>query len=282
MDRALAALCVAAMAVCAAGSHPGATSALLRAAGPEGAGSAPRDSLRLRGGGPCTGCRGTRQQSKVTVVRYTDPRIMHEPNCFTKRPGSGPKMLTKLDRHHGMDVIRAALWDASPRAPKFSPMTAAVRMGSFRQNKFQTNKPLKEHQPPDVSLGLLKIAHRGQAHLIPAYLEAGADINYMAKEKTGAPMHLIGLTPLSAAAHQGHIDAVHMLLSKGADVQCGSLRDPSGKGALWLEIVHQQAAMNRQTEKDFMAKVRPIVGANRRTPGVRKTRHAKGARGGRR
>ena len=29
-----------------------------------------------------------------------------------------------------------------------------------------------------------------------------------------------------------------------------------------------------------MAKVRPIIGANRRTPGVRKTRHAKGARGG--
>ncbi|KAJ1491519.1 hypothetical protein T484DRAFT_2018304 [Baffinella frigidus] len=85
MDRALAALCVAAMAVCAAGSHPGATSALLRAAGPEGAGSAPRDSLRLRGGGPCTGCRGTRQQSKVTVVRYTDPRIMHEPVLPTPR-----------------------------------------------------------------------------------------------------------------------------------------------------------------------------------------------------
>jgi len=223
----------------------------------------------------------------------------------TRKPCTGPKALTKVERFHGPEVIRLALWDGSPRSWKYDPATAALRLG-FRQNRFQSHKPFNDQLPADVNLGLLKVplpalpaaparrrppcapaltaramqaAYRGQAHLIPAFLEEGADINFVAKAKTGAAAELVGLSPLSAAAHQGHIDSVHLLLAKGADVQCGSVKDPSGSGVLWLEVCRQQAAKNDKTHKDWLAKVRPIVGANRRTPGNRKTRHAKGARG---
>eukprot|EP00286_Rhodomonas_abbreviata_P011138 CAMPEP_0181327760 /NCGR_PEP_ID=MMETSP1101-20121128/22292_1 /TAXON_ID=46948 /ORGANISM="Rhodomonas abbreviata, Strain Caron Lab Isolate" /LENGTH=206 /DNA_ID=CAMNT_0023436479 /DNA_START=399 /DNA_END=1020 /DNA_ORIENTATION=+ len=142
----------------------------------------------------------------------------------------------------------------------------------------------------DINVALLKVAFRGLDHLIPPLIEAGADINHMALRHSGAPMELVGLTPLSAASHQGHVSAVKLLLGLGAcpvaadkdervDGGTYSSTKKSKYAALWREIARTVAAKRRAVKMAEHAKSIPYVGNNRRTPGRRKTRHAKGARG---
>jgi len=180
-------------------------------------------------------------------------------------------------------------WQGTPRSMFHDPRTAALRMG-LRLSTMDTNKQFKMSQPADINVALLKVAFRGLDHLIPPLIEAGADINHMALRHSGAPMELVGLTPLSAASHQGHVSAVKLLLGLGAcpvaadkdervDGGTYSSTKKSKYAALWREIARTVAAKRRAVKMAEHAKSIPYVGNNRRTPGRRKTRHAKGARG---
>jgi hypothetical protein len=206
----------------------------------------------------------------------------------TRKPCTGPKALTKVERWHGPEVIQLALWDGSPRSWKYDPATAALRLG-FRQNRFQSHKPFNDQLPADVNLGLLKVplpalpaaparrrppcapaltaramqaAYRGQAHLIPAFLEEGADINFVAKAKTGAAAELVGLSPLSAAAHQGHIDSVHLLLAKGGR----AVRLGEGPLGVWGALARGVSPASGQERQDTQGLARQGAPDRRRQP----------------
>mmetsp|Transcript_23717 Transcript_23717/g.56587 ORF Transcript_23717/g.56587 Transcript_23717/m.56587 type:complete len:303 (+) Transcript_23717:145-1053(+) len=245
-------------------------------------------SLRLRGGH----CRTTTRQTSYKIPRQTEHQKKNEAITSTRRPCSGPWKISGVERYHGPDVVRAALWGASPRDLYHDPRTAARRIG-FRLSRMDTNKPFSLSQPADINIALLKVAHRGETNLLPALAEAGADLDYMALRHTGAPMELVGLTPIAAAAHQGHVETVKILYALGANAVIADSEDREaneGKMAskskvkrcedLWLEISKAVAAKRRAVKKAEHTKMIPYTGNNRRTPGKRKTRHAKGARGG--
>jgi len=163
----------------------------------------------------------------------------------------------------------------------------------LRLSRMDTNKPFSDSQPADLNIALLKVCARGLSSYIPPLIEAGADINYMAKRHTGAPMELVGLTPLSAASHQGHPHTIKTLLAMGASPTIADAADRQANEGkemsktqvrkseeVWLEVGRAVAAKRRAVKAAEFAKSIPFTGNNRRNPGKRKTRHAKGARGG--
>ena len=78
----------------------------------------------------------------------------------------------------------------------------------------------------DLNHALLKACFRGMSALVPGLVENGAEINFQGQAKTGLSAELVGLTPVSAAAHQGWPTVVQMLLDMGADHRGGVLDDP--------------------------------------------------------
>jgi hypothetical protein len=116
-----------------------------------------------------------------------------------------------------------ALWHASPRAPFHDPRTAAMRHG-LRWNKYETNTRFKMVHK-DLNHALLKACFRGLGELVPGLVENGADINFVGQAKTGLSAHLVGLTPIRAAAHQGWPKVVQILLDLGADHRGGVVDD---------------------------------------------------------
>eukprot|EP00291_Cryptomonas_curvata_P016667 CAMPEP_0172154666 /NCGR_PEP_ID=MMETSP1050-20130122/2167_1 /TAXON_ID=233186 /ORGANISM="Cryptomonas curvata, Strain CCAP979/52" /LENGTH=121 /DNA_ID=CAMNT_0012823419 /DNA_START=510 /DNA_END=872 /DNA_ORIENTATION=+ len=119
---------------------------------------------------------------------------------------------------------------------------------------------------------LLKAAHFGVDEVIKPLLDAGADINYIGKRGTGCPMNLVGLTPLSAAAHRGRSDCVISLLALGANVTCGRDAAPAGGRRFWMELSGTVARRREALAKAEDIKSRPFTGNGRRDPGKRKTR----------
>ena len=93
-------------------------------------------------------------------------------------------------------------------------------------------------------------------------------------------MQMVGLTPLSAAAHRGRVDCVTSLLALGANATCGRDAPPAGGRKFWIRLTRTVAARRMEIAKAEDIKSRPFAGNGRRNPGKRKTRHAKGARGG--
>lgn len=57
-------------------------------------------------------------------------------------------------------------------------------------------------------------------------MSAGADINYVGMKGSHVPGHLIGFSPLSAAAHSGRVETVTKLIQLGADIRGGSKFPP--------------------------------------------------------
>jgi len=201
----------------------------------------------------------------------------NRPIALSHKPCSGPKALSGIERFHGAYVIQQALWHASPRAPFHDPRTAAMRHG-LRWNKYETNTRFKMVHK-DLNHALLKACFRGLGELVPGLVENGADINFVGQAKTGLSAHLVGLTPIRSAAHQGWPKVVQILLDLGADHRGGVVDDErynkDGK-SLWRSLAKANAARRSKTKKDMQAKLGPYRGNGRRTPGVRRTRTAAG------
>lgn len=161
----------------------------------------------------------------------------------------------------------------------FDPRFTVRRIG-LRLNQWEDNRPFNTYHKTDVNVTLLKVAHRGLTELLGPLLAKGADINYVGLPKTGCPMNLIGLTPLSAAAHAGRSKFVKTMIKLGADVKCGRDEAPEFGFEFWTELTNAVSHRREEQQKAEDIKSRPWTGANRRTPGKRKTRHAKGAHGG--
>ena len=166
------------------------------------------------------------------------------------------------------------LGSGSPRGdPTKDPATAALRHG-MRWNRYETNTGFKMvHKNLDHAL--LKACARGLTDLVPGLVDKGANINFLGEAKTGLSADLVGLTPISAAAHQGWPILVRMLLDLGADHRGGVVDDPrydaDGK-ELWMRIAKAGAARRAKTKRDMAAKLHPFVYNGRRTPGTRRTR----------
>ena len=62
----------------------------------------------------------------------------------------------------------------------------------------------------------------GDAQIVKALLDRGADVNVVPDDETSRPA-------LAAAAMNGHVEVVRLLLDKGADT---SIRDREGRTAL--------------------------------------------------
>jgi ankyrin repeat protein len=95
----------------------------------------------------------------------------------------------------------------------------------MRWNRFETNTGFKMVHK-DLNHCLLKACFRGMRDLVPGLVDKGADINFLGQAKTGLSAELVGLTPISAAAHQGWPAVVRMLLDLGADHRGGIMDDP--------------------------------------------------------
>ena len=133
------------------------------------------DPLRLKGGW----ARGETKQRKFRVP-LGRAAIPNHPRAISKRPCSGPKAVTQLERLHGIDVVRAALYTASPMSKFFDPRTAVLRMG-LRLDRWDTNQKLRLSPHNDTSMMLLKAAYFGVEEIIKPLIESGADINYLGK-----------------------------------------------------------------------------------------------------
>jgi hypothetical protein len=124
-------------------------------------------------------------------------------------------------------------------APFHDPRTAAIRHG-LRWNKYETNTRFKMVHK-DLNHALLKACFRGLSHLVPGLVENGADINFVGQAKTGLSAHLVGLTPIRAAAHQGWPKVVQVLLDLGADHRGGVVDDGRyDKGVLMSLYLNRQ------------------------------------------
>ena len=95
----------------------------------------------------------------------------------------------------------------------------------MRWNKYETNTGFRMVHK-DLNHCLLKACFRGIGDLVPGLVDKGADINFVGQAKTGLSAHLVGLAPISAAAHQGWPALVRMLLDLGADHRGGVADDP--------------------------------------------------------
>ena len=131
--------------------------------------------LRLKGG-------WARGETKQRVVRLSVGRaaVLNHPKAISKRPCSGPKTLTQIERFHGIDVVRRALHTASPMSKFHDPRTSVLRMG-LRLDRWDTNQRFRLGPRNDTGMMLLKAAHFGVDEVIKPLLDAGADINYIGK-----------------------------------------------------------------------------------------------------
>jgi len=241
--------------------------------------SAPLMALRLKGGRGCTGTRNSCKQRGYHINAGVQKNAKrNKPIALSHKPCSGPHALSKVERYHGADVVLQVLWQGSPRAPFYDPRTAAIRHG-LRWNRLETNTKFKMVHK-DLNHCLLKACHRGLTDLVPGLVDKGSQINFVGEAKTGLSAELVGLTPISAAAHQGWPILVRMLLDLGADHRGGIMDDPryaeDGK-KLWMHIAKENAARRTQTKKAMDVKMRPWGTNGRRTPGRRRTRVPHGA-----
>ncbi len=131
--------------------------------------------LRLKGG-------WARGETKQRVVRLSEGRaaVLNHPKAISKRPCSGPKTITQIERFHGIDIVRRALHTASPKCKYYDPRTSVLRMG-LRLDRWDTNQRFRLGPRNDTSMMLLKAAHFGVDQVIKPLLDAGADINYLGK-----------------------------------------------------------------------------------------------------
>ena len=71
--------------------------------------------LRLKGGRGCTGTRGSVKQRKIRIRHDIQREARrNRPVALSRKPCSGPRALSKLDRFHGTAVIQQV---PSSRAP---------------------------------------------------------------------------------------------------------------------------------------------------------------------
>ncbi|MGB1604340.1 MAG: hypothetical protein ACPIOQ_67035, partial [Promethearchaeia archaeon] len=71
--------------------------------------------LRLKGGRGCTGTRGSVKQRKIRIRHDIQREARrNRPVALSRKPCSGPRALSKLDRFHGTAVIQQV---PSPRTP---------------------------------------------------------------------------------------------------------------------------------------------------------------------
>jgi hypothetical protein len=145
------------------------------------------EPLRLKGG-------WARGETKQRVIRVPDGRlaISNHPKAISKRPCSGPKALTKLERLHGIDVVRGALYTASPMSKFFDPRTAVLRMG-LRMDRWDTNQELRLNPVNDTNMLLLKAAYFGVKEIIKPLVDSGADVNFIGKAVSSTCIQLFNL-----------------------------------------------------------------------------------------